>query len=93
MNVTAVVLAYGEEPWLGDCLAAVVQQADEVVIVDNGSAHPELIASWEQRPGVVVVRPECDLGYSGGCNAGAQVASGETLAFVNSDAIVQPREH
>jgi len=90
VNVTAVVLAYGEEPWLADCLAAVVQQASEVVIVDNGSAHPQLIASWEQRPEVVVVRPEHNLGYSGGCNAGAQAASGETLVFVNSDAIVQP---
>jgi len=85
-----VVLAYGEEPWLADCLSAIAQQADEVVIVDNGSAHPELVAAWEARPEVVVVRPPHNLGYSGGCNAGAQAASGETLVFVNSDAIVQP---
>ena len=88
--MSAVVLAYGEEPWLADSLSAVWQQADEVVIVDNGSAHPELIDSWGQRPGVVVVRPPHNLGYSGGCNAGAQTASSDTLVFVNSDAIVQP---
>jgi GT2 family glycosyltransferase len=61
-----------------------------VIVVDNDSAHPDLIAVWERRPGVVVVRPGRNLGYSGGCNAGARAASGETLVFVNSDAIVQP---
>jgi GT2 family glycosyltransferase len=84
------VLAYGEEPWLDDCLTAAAQQADELVIVDNGSVHPDLVEAWEQRPAVVVVRPGTNLGYSGGCNAGACAANGDTLVFVNSDAIVQP---
>lgn len=89
MTTSAIVLAFGDEPWLSDCLAAVDAQADEIVIVDNGSAHPGLLADWEGRPGVVVVRPGMNLGYAGGCNAGAAAARGETLVFVNSDAVVQ----
>ena len=84
------MLAFGHEPWLDDCLTAVAAQADEVVIVDNGSAHADVLLAWEGRTGVVVVRPGTNLGYAGGCNAGAQAATGTTLVFVNSDAVVQP---
>ena len=90
MSTSAIVLAFGDEPWLRECLEAVTSEADEVVIVDNGSAHPDLVSEWEQRDGVVVVRPGGNLGYAGGCNAGAAAAHGETLVFVNSDAVVQP---
>jgi GT2 family glycosyltransferase len=38
-----------------------------------------------------VLTPEENLGFSGGCNAGAaSAAHGEYLAFVNSDAVVDP---
>jgi GT2 family glycosyltransferase len=60
------------------------------VLVDNGSARPDVVSRWEARPGVTVLRPGRNLGYAGGCNAGARAASGDTLVFVNSDAIVQP---
>jgi len=83
------VLAHAVEPWLDDCLTAVASQADQVVVVDNGSAHPDLLSAWENRSGVVVVRPGSNLGYAGGCNAGAAAATGDVLAFVNSDAVVQ----
>ena len=90
MTATAIVLAYGDEPWLGDCLSALAAEAVPIVVVDNGSTHPELLSAWEQRDGVTVVRPGRNLGYAGGCNAGASAASGDVLVFVNSDAIVQP---
>jgi GT2 family glycosyltransferase len=60
------------------------------VIVDNGSAHPDVLADWSDRPGVTLLRPGANLGYAGGCNAAARAANGDTLVFVNSDAIVQP---
>ena len=90
LTTSAIVLAFGVEPWLDDCLTAVAAQADEVVIVDNGSTHPDVISAWESRAGVVVVRPETNLGYAGGCNAAAAAATGDMFVFVNSDAIVQP---
>lgn len=89
MTTTAVVLAYGDEPWLAECLDAVSAQADQVVVVDNGSMHPQLVAEWEEQ-GALVVRPGTNLGYAGGCNAGAAAAHGDILVFVNSDAILQP---
>jgi GT2 family glycosyltransferase len=90
VKATAIVLAYGDEPWLGDCLTALADEGVDIVIVDNGSTRPELVAEWQQRPDVTLVRPGSNLGFAGGCNLGAAAASGDVLMFVNSDAIVQP---
>jgi GT2 family glycosyltransferase len=88
--VTAVVLAYREEPWLERCVHALLDSETvdvEVVLVDNGCTDGA-VGRLEPTPGVVVVRPGKNLGFAGGCNAGAAVASGEFLALINGDLIV-----
>ena len=91
-TVTAVVLAYGAEPWLEDAVRAVLASVDidvDVVVVDNGCTS----AAIDQVKGLAGVRvstPDGNTGYSGGCDRGGAEATGEFLAFVNSDAIVSP---
>jgi len=92
-TVTAVVLAYGDEPWLErsvDSLLASEGVEIDVVVVDNGGAKPELIDALGERPGVQLVRPGENLGFAGGCNVGAAKSDAEFLAFVNQDASVEP---
>ena len=91
-RVTAVVLAYGAEPWLERCVRAVLAStgvAVDVVVVDNGCTT-DAVDLVKGLPGVQVVRPAENLGYTGGCRTGAAAATGDLLAFVNSDAIVAP---
>jgi GT2 family glycosyltransferase len=91
-TVSAVVLAYREEPWLERCVRALLDSegvAVEVVLVDNGCTDGA-VERLESTPGVVVVRPRKNLGFAGGCNAGAAVASGEFIALINGDLIVEP---
>ena len=91
-RVTAVVLAWQAEPWLRrgvEALLASEKVAVDVVLVDNGCTTDD-VEVLERLPGVSVVRPGRNLGFAGGCNAGAQVATGEYLALVNGDAIVEP---
>jgi GT2 family glycosyltransferase len=91
-SVTAVVLAYGDEPWLADAIRAVLASTGvsiDVVVVDNG-ASPEAIDKVKGLDRVRVLSPDGNLGYAGGCDLGATEASGQYLAFVNSDAIVAP---
>ena len=91
-RVTAVVLAYGAEPWLHDAVCAVLASVDidiDVVVVDNGCASGA-VDRVKGLDGVRVITPERNSGYSGGCDRGAAEASGDYLAFVNSDAIVSP---
>jgi GT2 family glycosyltransferase len=89
-SVTAVVLAYGDEPWLADAVQAVIASTGvsiDVVVVDNGAAA-EAIDKVKGLDRVRVLSPDGNLGFAGGCDLGAAEASGQYLAFVNSDAIV-----
>src|SRR5688500_16908429 len=91
-RVTAIVLAYGPEPSLRDCVLAILGsrkvQAD-VVLVDNGCTT-DAVAFLEACAGVSVIRPGLNTGFAGGCNLGARHATGDYLAFVNGDAMVSP---
>jgi GT2 family glycosyltransferase len=91
-RLTAVMLAWRDEPLLVESVHAVLASEDvdvDVVLVDNGctSDAVERLATSE---GVTVVDPGENLGFAGGCNLGARHASGELLAFVNGDAVVRP---
>ncbi|MEV6694748.1 glycosyltransferase family 2 protein [Micromonospora sp. NPDC051196] len=91
-RVTVVMLAYGAEPWLVDAAQAVLASTGvdvELVVVDNGCTG-DGIDVVKGLPGVRVIRPEQNTGFSGGCNLGAAEAGGDWLAFVNSDAVVTP---
>jgi GT2 family glycosyltransferase len=90
--VTAVVLAYREEPWLERCVHALLDSEGvdvDVVLVDNGCTDGA-VDRLDPTPGLIVVRPGENLGFAGGCNAGAAEASGEFLALINGDLIVEP---
>jgi len=91
-RVSAVVLAWQAEPWLRRGVEALLasEKADvEVILVDNGCTTDD-VEVLEHVEGVTVVRPGTNLGFAGGCNAGAAVATGDYVALVNGDAIVEP---
>jgi GT2 family glycosyltransferase len=90
--VTAVVLAFGAEPLLDESVTALLASTGvsaEVVVVDNGCTT-DAVRRLRDRPAVRVVTPSTNTGFAGGCNLGARHATGDVLAFVNSDAVVQP---
>jgi GT2 family glycosyltransferase len=89
--VSAVVLAFRDEPWLERCVHALLDSTGvdvDVVLVDNGCTDGA-VERLAPTPGVAVVRPGENLGFAGGCNAGAAVASGEFLALINGDLVVE----
>lgn len=90
--MSAVVLAWLDEPWLERSVRALLGSDGvrvEVVLVDNGCTT-DAVDRLAALPGVVVVRPGRNLGFAGGCDAGAAAAGGEVLALVNADAVVEP---
>jgi GT2 family glycosyltransferase len=91
-RVSAIVLAWQAEPWLRRSVESLLasEKVDvDVVLVDNGCTTDDVDVLGEL-PGVLVVRPGHNLGYSGGCNAGVAASSGEYVALVNGDAVVEP---
>lgn len=91
-TVSVVVLAYGPEPLLGECVHAILSStgvAVDVVLVDNGCTT-DAVELLDGSPGVTVIRPSENTGFAGGCNLGARQATGELIGFVNGDAVVEP---
>nr|WP_239522014.1 glycosyltransferase family 2 protein [Geodermatophilus sabuli] len=90
--MTAVVLAYGEQPYLYDVVDRILASTGvsvHVVVVDNGCTTPSM-DPLRDRPGVTLLEPGTNTGFTGGCNLGATATDSEFLAFVNSDALVEP---
>lgn len=87
-----MVLAHGAEPWLTESVQSLLASTAvvlDVVVVDNGAAAGP-VAAVARLPGVRVLRPGTNTGYAAGCQLGATAATGDFLAFVNSDAAVEP---
>jgi N-acetylglucosaminyl-diphospho-decaprenol L-rhamnosyltransferase len=93
-EVSIIVLNYNGRRWLGPCLDALRAQAGappfETILVDNASADGSAASVREAFPGVRVVETGSNLGFAGGNNAGARVAAGARLAFLNNDTVAAP---
>ena len=91
-RLTAVMLAWRDEPLLAESVHAVLASEEvevDVVLVDNGCTS-DAVERLSTVAGVTVVDPGENLGFAGGCNLGAGHTTAEFLAFVNGDAVVRP---
>jgi GT2 family glycosyltransferase len=87
LSVTVIVVGFGDEPVLEECLSSIHEQlgpGDEVVLVDNGITNPPISASTR------TVKPSLNRGFGAGCAAGVLASRGDALVFVNSDAVLLP---
>lgn len=92
VDVSVVILAFGEEEWLGRAVDNVLASEDiavEVVVVDNGCTS-DAVARLAPDTRLRVVTPAKNLGFAGGVNLGAAHTSAPVIAMVNSDAEVAP---
>lgn len=90
--VTVVILAYGAEQWLEESVKSVLASSGvdvELVLVDNGCTT-DAVTKVRDLDRLRVLTPGENTGFSGGCNRGAELAAGEFLVFVNSDAVIEP---
>jgi GT2 family glycosyltransferase len=87
-RVTVVVVSYNTREALARCLAS-LDEADEVVVVDNASADrsAEMVAS--SFPSAVLVQNGVNRGFGAACNQGLDAASGDYVLFLNSDAVAR----
>lgn len=85
-----VVLAWGTEPYLVECVQAVLDSDGvqvQVVLVDNG-ADPAAVRAAVDLDGVRLLVPGSNTGFAGGCNLGVAASTAPFVALVNSDCIV-----
>jgi GT2 family glycosyltransferase len=91
-SVSAVIVNYEAGVLLRECVAALMGQIGllETIVVDNGSADGSIDAAAQHFPAIEVLRPGSNLGFAGGANAGARMARGELLLFLNPDVRLTP---
>ncbi|HET9443355.1 MAG TPA: glycosyltransferase family 2 protein [Acidimicrobiales bacterium] len=89
VTTSVVVVCHRPGPWLEPALASVAGQADEVVVVDNGSPGTE-VAEAARRHGARLERSDRNLGFAPGVNRGVAVARGDVVALLNDDAQAGP---
>nr|MDQ3725358.1 glycosyltransferase family 2 protein [Actinomycetota bacterium] len=62
---------------------------DELIVVDNKPGDGSVEVVQELAAVATIVRMGRNAGFAGGCNAGAEVASGDLLVILNPDAAPQ----
>jgi GT2 family glycosyltransferase len=90
--VSAIVVSYDRSADLRLCLQALVATgypALELIVVDNASVDDDaaVAASFPQ---VKLIRSQVNLGFGGGADLGLANATGEYVALIQNDAVVEP---
>src|SRR5918994_2674717 len=92
-RISVVVPIYNVEPFLDECLRSIAGQthADlEVVMVDDGSTDGSaaIARRFAERDERFRLISQANAGLGAARNAGVEAASGEHLAFVDSDDVL-----
>lgn len=91
LPVSVVIVNHNAGRLLGDCLVAALEQAAEVILVDNASAPAPLesvLRRFDGEPRLHVIRSPVNTGFAAGCNMGAAVGSQPATLFLNPDCIL-----
>jgi len=62
----------------------------QIVVVDNDSGDDSVTRIREAAPDITLIESDRNSGFAGGCNLGVAHASGDFVAFINSDARPDP---
>ena len=89
-KITIIIPVYNVEDYLKRCLNTVVAQSYknlEIILVDDGSNDDSLIIckEFEAKDSRIRVFSQTNQGVSAARNTGLDAASGEYIAFVDSD--------
>jgi GT2 family glycosyltransferase len=92
-TLSVLIVAYENRDDLSKTLPALLPElgeGDELIVVENrpGDGSTEVVG--ELAPRARIVRMGHNAGFTGGCNVGAEVASGDLLVILNPDAAPQP---
>lgn len=94
-KISVIIPIYKVERYLDACVASVVGQtyADlEIILVDDGSPDgcPAICDAWAKKDARIRVIHQKNGGLSAARNSGLDIATGEYIAFVDSDDRLEP---
>ncbi|HKJ18611.1 MAG TPA: glycosyltransferase family 2 protein [Xanthomonadales bacterium] len=94
MKLSIIIVNYRSWDCLAQCLDSLLQETEtqpwEIIVVDNCSKDGRMDEFQARFSGVRFLQSGRNNGFAYGCNKGAELASGETLLFLNPDVVVKP---
>lgn len=93
--ISVIIPVYNSAPYLAQCLDSVLLQTYhdlEIICIDDGStdASADILKEYAQKDPRILVVHQANSGVSVARNAGLDRASGEFIAFVDSDDEMEP---
>lgn len=93
--ISVIVPVYKVEPYLDKCVSSIVNQTYknlEIILVDDGSPDncPVMCDAWAEKDNRIRVIHKTNGGLSDARNAGMSAATGELIAFIDSDDWIAP---
>jgi len=89
-SVSIVIPHWNNVEVLSECLES-ISATDfdnfETIVVDNASSDNSVSWVRSNYPNVKLIENDKNYGYAGGCNIGAEAASGDFLIFLNNDTV------
>ena len=89
-SVSIVIPHWNNVEVLSECLES-ISATDfdnfETIVVDNASIDNSVEWVRSNYPNVKLIENDKNYGYAGGCNIGAEAASGDFLIFLNNDTV------
>lgn len=93
--ISVIVPCYKVEKWLPACLDSILMQTHEnleIICVDDGSPDRsgEILEEYAKKNGCIQVIHQENRGLSGARNTALDIATGEYVAFLDSDDLAAP---
>ncbi len=92
-EVSVIIPVHNKFSYTYDCLKSIGQalpkRSFEIIIVDDCSDDETVLSALVFAGAVRIVRNTSNLGFVRTCNAGAEVAKGKYLLFLNNDTLVK----
>src|SRR4051794_16270763 len=93
-SISVIIVSWNACQLLRKCLTSIRASSNpavrEIIIVDNGSTDGSQAMVETEFPEVILLKCAENLGFAKANNLGISHASGEFLALVNSDIVVEP---
>lgn len=89
-RLSVIVVSYNTHDILRRCLAS-LGDADEVIVVDNGSVDKSADMVAEEFPQVRLIRNQTNRGFGAANNQGLDVMTGDVALLLNSDCQALPK--
>lgn len=93
LPVSVVVVNHNAGPLLLECIAACLDQARQVIVVDNASSDRSIAALAERFASdgrLSLICSDRNLGFAAGCNLGCRRAGEGHVLFLNPDCVLAP---